>query len=75
MNTEPEVVVEVVDAVGRLTLNRPRAINALSLGMIRTLQATLDAWRDDPAVAAVELRGAGERGLCSGADVRAIGSL
>ena len=72
MNTEPEVIVDVVDGVGRLTLNRPRAINALTLGMIRTLQAALDAWRDDAGVTAVELRGAGERGLCSGADVRAI---
>lgn len=75
MNAEPEVVVEVVAGVGHLTLNRPRAINALTLGMIRALQTALDAWRDDPDVRTVELAGAGERGLCSGADVRAIREL
>lgn len=69
---EPEVLVEVVGGVGRLTLNRPRAINALTRGMCESIHAALDAWATDPGVASVELRGAGERGLCSGADVRAL---
>lgn len=69
---EPEVVVEIVDGVGRLTLNRPRAINALTRDMCATIHAALDAWASDPAVGSVELDGAGERGLCSGADVRAL---
>lgn len=70
--TEPEVLIEVRDGVGQLQLNRPRFINALTLGMIRTIASALDAFADDPAVARVELTGAGERGLCSGADVRAL---
>lgn len=57
---------------GYLGLNRPRALNALTHPMIRTLRHTLDAWEDDPAVRTVVLTGAGERGLCAGADVRAI---
>lgn len=71
-NTEPEVVVEVVDGVGRLILNRPRAINALTRGMCAAIHATLDAWAGDAGVTRVELTGAGERGLCSGADVLAL---
>ncbi len=67
-----EVLFEVAEGVGRITLNRPRAINALTHAMCRALADTLDAWASDPAVERIELRGAGERGLCSGADVRAI---
>jgi Enoyl-CoA hydratase/isomerase len=45
-----EVVTEVRDTVGLVTLNRPRALNALSLDMIRALTVTLLAWADDPRV-------------------------
>lgn len=72
---EPEVVVQVVDGVGSLKLNRPRAINALTRGMCATIHAALDAWANDDAVTSVEVSGAGERGLCSGADVRALRRL
>lgn len=65
-----EVLCAVEGGVGRLLLNRPRAINALTRAMVDTLTEQLTAWADDAAVEAVELRGAGERGLCSGADVR-----
>ncbi len=70
--TEPEVIFEVTDGVGTILLNRPRAINALSVGMMEAISAVLSDWRDDPAVGSVELRGTGERGFCSGADVRAL---
>ncbi|GAA1986197.1 enoyl-CoA hydratase/isomerase family protein [Kitasatospora viridis] len=56
--------------VGRLRLDRPRAINALDHPMVLALHAALDAWAEDPAVAAVVLTGAGERGLCAGGDIR-----
>ncbi|GAA5146458.1 enoyl-CoA hydratase/isomerase family protein [Microbacterium pseudoresistens] len=59
-------------AVGRLTLDRPEALNALDLGMIRDMRAALDAWRDDTDVQIVYIDGAGERGLCAGGDVRAL---
>jgi enoyl-CoA hydratase len=57
-------------ALGRLTLNRPEQLNALSLVMIRTLAEALETWERDDAVAAVLVDGAGERGLCAGGDVR-----
>lgn len=59
-------------SVGWLTLNRPRAINALDLDMIRTLSRALDAWEHDSAVDVVLLDGAGDRGLCAGGDVRGL---
>ncbi|WP_369375712.1 enoyl-CoA hydratase/isomerase family protein [Streptomyces sp. cg36] len=55
-----------------LTLNRPRALNALTHAMVRRIDAALTAWEDDPSVEAVVLTGAGERGLCAGGDIRAI---
>ncbi|MER6910538.1 enoyl-CoA hydratase/isomerase family protein [Streptomyces sp. NPDC000594] len=52
------------------TLNRPKALNALTLGMVRTLADALDTWEKDPSVGTVVLTGAGERGLCAGGDLR-----
>ncbi len=72
MKDTDEVLIEVVDGIGRLTLNRPRALNALTHGMCETLLEVLQAWAVDDAVTAVEIRGAGERAFCSGADVRAL---
>ena len=65
-----EVLVRREGALGRLTLNRPRALNALTLPMIRAMAAALDAWERDDGVAAVLLDGAGGKGLCAGGDVR-----
>ncbi|WP_101048139.1 enoyl-CoA hydratase/isomerase family protein [Macromonas nakdongensis] len=71
----PEVGAEVsANGVGLLTLNRPKALNALSLPMVRALAAVLTAWRDDPAVQAVAIRGTGKQGpfgaFCAGGDIR-----
>ncbi|NWF25420.1 enoyl-CoA hydratase/isomerase family protein [Streptomyces sp. PKU-EA00015] len=55
-----------------ITLNRPRAINALTHPMVRTIDAALAGWESDDAVATVVVSGAGERGLCAGGDIRAI---
>jgi enoyl-CoA hydratase len=57
---------------GQLRLNRPRALNALTHSMIRGLAQALDDWAADPRVRTVVVSGAGERGLCAGADIRAI---
>lgn len=57
---------------GRITLNRPRAINALTHDMVRRVDAALTAWEHDDAVATVVIDGAGERGLCAGGDIRLI---
>ncbi len=69
-----EVLAEVRNDIGFITLNRPRALNALSLGMIRLLAQTLQAWRDEPAIHAVAIRGTGKEGpfgaFCAGGDIR-----
>jgi enoyl-CoA hydratase/carnithine racemase len=58
--------------IGHILLDRPKALNALDLAMIRGLQAALDGWRDDPAVHAVVIEGAGGRAFCAGGDIRAV---
>jgi enoyl-CoA hydratase len=65
-----DVIVRREGRAGRITLNRPKALNALTWGMVTTIQATLGAWASDAAVEVVILDGAGERGLCAGGDVR-----
>jgi enoyl-CoA hydratase/carnithine racemase len=68
--TELDTVRTRIEGVaGRITLNRPAALNALDLGMIRAVRARLDAWRDDPRVSVVVLDGAGERAFCAGGDI------
>lgn len=69
---EPEVLVERVGALGRITLNRPRAINALNHAMVQAMASALLEWADDESVGAVLLTGAGERGLCAGGDIVSI---
>ena len=69
---EPEVLVRVEGRAGRITMNRPKALNALTLGMVRQIRAALDAWLSDPAVHLVLLDGAGERALCAGGDVLSL---
>jgi enoyl-CoA hydratase len=68
--SQDEVLIRVEGTAGRITLNRPKALNALTLGMVREIWPALLAWGDDPAVELVILDGAGERGLCAGGDVR-----
>jgi enoyl-CoA hydratase len=65
------VIAEVSGRIGFLTLNRPAALNALDLDMIRALTAALTAWRDRPEIHAVAITGEG-RAFCAGGDVRAI---
>jgi enoyl-CoA hydratase/carnithine racemase len=69
-----EVVCERRGRMGLATLNRPKALNALSLEMIRALTGTLRAWADDDAIDAVALRGMGRDGpfgaFCAGGDIR-----
>ncbi|KVT81866.1 3-hydroxyisobutyryl-CoA hydrolase [Burkholderia ubonensis] len=67
---QPDVRAYVANRVGFLELNRPKALNALSVGMIRTLHAALDTWRDDPEVVAVVVYSPHTRAFCAGGDVR-----
>ncbi|WP_307379296.1 enoyl-CoA hydratase/isomerase family protein [Microbacterium sp. W4I20] len=66
------VLVRKEGALGRLTLNRPEAINALDYGMIEQLTEALTAWVHDTDVQIVLIDGAGDRGMCAGGDVRAL---
>ncbi|MEU5410133.1 enoyl-CoA hydratase/isomerase family protein [Nocardia asteroides] len=70
--SEAEVLFEVRDGLGLITLNRPRAINALNHSMTLAIGETLRAWATDPAITTVAIVGAGERGLCAGGDIVAI---
>jgi len=72
MTTEPEVLTRIDGAVGRITLNRPKAIHALNRGMCEAMTEALLAWRDDGAVQSVLIDHAGERGFCAGGDIRMI---
>jgi enoyl-CoA hydratase/carnithine racemase len=69
-----QVIAEVRGSAGLLTLNRPKALNALSLDMIRELTAALLAWRDDHRIERVGVRGMGREGpfgaFCAGGDIR-----
>lgn len=69
---DDSVLVRGRGGLGHLTLNRPRAINALDLEMIRALNLTLDRWEHDTDVDVILLDGAGDRGFCAGGDVRAL---
>ncbi|MDP2015632.1 enoyl-CoA hydratase/isomerase family protein [Hydrogenophaga sp.] len=71
---ESHVIAEVLGRVGCITLNRPKALNALSLEMIRSITQALTAWRDDDQVQAVAVRGVNKEGpfgqFCAGGDIR-----
>jgi enoyl-CoA hydratase len=67
-----DVVARREGACGIIRLNRPKVINALTLGMLRDVDEALDAFAADPAVAVILLEGEGERGLCAGGDIRAL---
>lgn len=64
-----EVLFERRGALGVILLNRPKALNALTLGMCEQMTARLKAWAKDDSVRAVVIRGAGEKAFCAGGDV------
>jgi len=70
--SEEPVLLHITGRAAHITLNRPRAINALNHTMVRRIDDALTAWAHDPAVRAVVITGAGERGLCAGGDIRAV---
>ena len=70
MNDEPEVLLEQRGRIGLITLNKPRALNALSLAMIHAIEPQLKAWATDDGVDAVVIQGAGEKAFCAGGDIR-----
>ncbi|WP_308291496.1 enoyl-CoA hydratase/isomerase family protein [Microbacterium sp. G2-8] len=71
-NDAERILTRKQNGVGRITLDRPEALNALDLGMAQAIMRALDGWREDPDVQVVLLDGAGYRGFCAGGDVRAL---
>ena len=69
---EGDLIARKEGSAGILRLNRPKAINAVTLEMFHDIDRALDAFEADPAVAVILLEGAGERGLCAGGDIRAL---
>lgn len=69
---EPDLIVRREGAAGVIRLNRPKALNALTLEMTRQFDAALDTFEADSAVALIIVEGAGERGLCAGGDIRGL---
>ena len=72
MTENSEVLVETRGPLAIVTLNRPKALNALTFNMIKELDKTLRAISEDKRVAAVALLGAGEKAFCAGGDVVAL---
>lgn len=69
---EGDLIVRREGAAGVIRLNRPKAINAMTLEMSEGIDAALDRFETDPDVAVIILEGAGERGLCAGGDIRGL---
>jgi enoyl-CoA hydratase len=72
MSGDGEILVGREGSLATLIINRPRALNALTLDNYRHIDPVLRAWAADPSVHAVAIRGAGDRAFCAGGDVRAV---
>ncbi|MEW6254838.1 MAG: enoyl-CoA hydratase/isomerase family protein [Pseudomonadota bacterium] len=75
MSSEPEVLFERRGSAGIITLNRPKALNALSHHMVRLIHPQLKEWAGDAQVSRVVLKASGQRAFCAGGDIRAIYDL
>ena len=67
-----EVLFEIVGKSGVITLNRPEALNALTLNMVRLMKPVLAEWVTNDAIEHIVIEGAGEKGFCAGGDIRAL---
>jgi enoyl-CoA hydratase len=72
MTGNTDIQFEAQGALGLITLNRPKVMNALTLDMIHAMTERLGAWARDPDIAAVLIQGAGEKAFCAGGDVLAL---
>jgi len=75
MSEAPILFEEHIAGAGKLvrvTLNVPATLNSLTLQMVDQLQAKLEMWRDDPAIAGIFLEGAGDKAFCAGGDIQAL---
>ena len=67
-----DIIARIEGVAGRITLNRPKALNALTWDMVTDIEAALDAWADDDAVQLIILDAIGEKAFCSGGDIAEI---
>lgn len=67
-----DVIIEKIGDKGLITLNRPKALNALDLSMIRKILPQLKKWNDESSVKFVIIKGTGDKAFCAGGDIRAI---
>ncbi len=65
-----DISIRKAGKAGRITLNRPEALNALTYDMVLAIEAALDDWADDPAVELVIINAAGEKAFCAGGDIQ-----
>ena len=72
VESDGDLIVQREGSAGIIRLNRPKAINAMTYEMSLGIDAALDRFESDPAIAVVVLEGAGERGLCAGGDIRGL---
>lgn len=70
--SEASLILNREGHAGTILMNRPKALNALDIGMIRNFAAAIAQWKDDASVKLVLLEGAGGRAFCAGGDVRAV---
>ncbi len=75
MNQEPEILFEKRGTAGLVTLNRPKALNAVNLSMTRALHNQLRVWANDSTITRVIITGAGDRAFCAGGDLRHLYEL
>ncbi|MBU2531849.1 MAG: enoyl-CoA hydratase/isomerase family protein [Alphaproteobacteria bacterium] len=69
LNDNDEIIIRIEGRAGRITLNRPKALNALTYDQVIAMSEALERWRQDERVHLVILDGAGDRALCAGGDV------
>lgn len=67
-----EILCRVNGYAGVITLNRPKALNALSLSMIREMTQALLKWKDDPAICTIVVESSTDKAFCAGGDVRSV---
>ncbi|WP_260599669.1 enoyl-CoA hydratase/isomerase family protein [Sphingomonas endolithica] len=67
-----DVLTTTEGALGRIRLNRPKALHALNTGMCTAMLAALDGWATDPAIEAILINHADGRGFCAGGDIRML---
>ncbi|XP_063174135.1 3-hydroxyisobutyryl-CoA hydrolase, mitochondrial isoform X1 [Candoia aspera] len=72
MNSSAEVLLGKKGCAGIITLNRPKALNAFNISMIRQIYPQLKKWEQDPETFLILIKGAGEKAFCAGGDIRAI---